>query len=77
MASINSAIQGFLGGLSPAAQGVLAVFITVWSIVWKGLALWRSAKKEHKYWFIALLVINTLGLLEILYYFVFSKKKKK
>jgi len=77
LASINSAIQVFLGGLSPTAQGVLAVFITVWSIVWKGLALWRSARKEHKYWFIALLVINTLGLLEILYLFVFSKKKKK
>jgi len=46
-----------------------------WSLVWKGFALWRAARNESKRWFIALLVINTGGLLEILYLFVFGKKK--
>jgi hypothetical protein len=41
----------------------------------KGLALWKAAKNNHKGWVVALLVLNTLAILEILYIFVFSKKK--
>ncbi len=47
-----------------------------WILPWKGVALWRSAKLNKKAWFISLLIINTLGILEILYIFVFSKAKK-
>lgn len=53
---------------------------TLWTIPWKGVALWKAAQKKDVYWFIALLLINTVGILEILYIFVFSKmewKKKK
>lgn len=53
---------------------------TLWTIPWKGVALWKAAQKKDKYWFVALLLINTVGILEILYIFVFSKmewKKKK
>lgn len=53
----------------------LILILLVWSLVWKGFALWRSARNESKNWFIALLLINTGGLLEILYLFVFGKKK--
>ncbi len=49
----------------------------VWTIPWKGVALWRAAKLNHKWWFIALLIVNTLAVLEILYIFIFSKIKKK
>lgn len=49
----------------------------VWSIFWKGWALWKSAHREDKKWFIALLVINTFGILEILYLYVFSEKLDK
>jgi hypothetical protein len=49
--------------------------LVIWSLVWKGLALWRAAERKEKWWFIALLVINTLGILEILYLYVFSKKE--
>lgn len=48
----------------------------LWSIFWKGLALWKSAGEKDKVWFVVLLVVNTLGLLEILYLFVFSKRDK-
>ncbi len=51
---------------------LLAIF---WTIPWKGAALWKAAKNNHQWWFIALLVINTLAILEILYIFVFSKRK--
>ncbi|MEK7629176.1 MAG: DUF5652 family protein [Patescibacteria group bacterium] len=38
--------------------------------------MWRAAHQNSKPWFIALLVINTLGILEILYIYIFSKRKK-
>lgn len=47
----------------------------IWSIPWKGVALWRSARLNSKLWFIVLLIVNTLGVLEILYIFFFSRKK--
>jgi len=49
----------------------------IWSILWKGLALWKSAKYSQKNWFTAILVINiaTVGILEIVYLFRFAKEK--
>jgi len=54
----------------------LIALLVLWITPWKGMALWKAAKNNHKQWFIALLVINTLGILEILYIFVFGKKYK-
>lgn len=48
--------------------------VLLWTLPWKGWALWRAARRASKGWFIALLLIQTLGILEILYIFVFSKK---
>lgn len=59
-------------GVSPVAIGL----IVVWTMIWKGLALWRSAGLRQKWWFIALLVVNTMGILEILYLYVFSRGYK-
>ena len=53
------------------------VFLLAWTLVWKGLALWKAAQKESKPWFIVLLLVNTVGILEILYIFVFSNFGKK
>jgi len=39
----------------------------IWSLSWKGLALWHAAKRNEKWWFIGLLVVNTIGILEICY----------
>ena len=49
------------------------VVISIWSIIWKGIALWTSARKTQKIWFVVLLIVNTVGILEILYIFIFSK----
>jgi len=49
--------------------------IILWILPWKGFALWKSARSNQQWWFIALLIINTMAILEILYIFVFSKKK--
>jgi len=49
--------------------------LMIWTIIWKGIALWKSARDGSKPWFIVLLILNTCGLLEILYIYVFGKKK--
>jgi methionyl-tRNA synthetase len=46
----------------------------LWSIPWKGVALWKSARLGHKKWFVVLIVINTFALLEIYYIFFVAKK---
>jgi len=56
--------------------GILLVIVILWSIVWKGMALWKAAREGSKPWFIVLLIVNTFGILEILYLYVFSKKSK-
>ncbi|MEK7607216.1 MAG: DUF5652 family protein [Patescibacteria group bacterium] len=50
--------------------------LTLWAIPWKGVALWKAARLGQKWWFVALLIVNTAGILEILYIFVFSKQTK-
>jgi len=51
-------------------------FLLIWSLVWKGLALWRAAQLKEKVWFVVLIVFNTLGILEIIYLAVSQKKIK-
>lgn len=51
------------------------ILVAVWSLFWKGMALWRAAKEDSKPWFVALLVVNTIGILEIAYLFFFAKEK--
>ena len=53
----------------------LIFLIAVWVMPWKGVALWKAAKNNHSKWFIALFLINTLAILEIVYIFYFDKKK--
>ena len=45
----------------------LLILVTLWSIPWKGLALWKAAQLSHKRWFILLLIVNTFGILDIIY----------
>ena len=52
----------------------LVIVGVVWELAWKGLALWKAAKKGDKVWFVALLIINAAGILDIFYLFVFSKR---
>lgn len=54
----------------------LLLLAVLWTIPWKGVALWRASRNSHRVWFIALLVINTLAILQIIYIFFFSKKKE-
>jgi len=59
----------------PSQQLWFLIPLVIWSLIWKGWALWKAARADSKPWFTALLIINTVGVLEILYIFVFSKRK--
>lgn len=62
------------------ALAVVAPFIIaaiLWTLVWKGLGLWHSARRGQYWWFLILLVVNTLGILEIIYLFFVAKLKFK
>lgn len=65
---------------SPFAPGLMLALVpflllaALWTVVLKGFALWYAARAHQKWWFIALLVINTLGVLEIIYLIWFRQK---
>ena len=66
----------YLPDITPLIIIILAVALA-WSLAWKGIALWVAAKKNHTAWFIVLLIVNTVGILEILYVYIFSKPQNK
>lgn len=65
--------------LSSIGGGFLAIVIilVIWSIAWKGIALWKAARLGHMWWFVILLIVNTAGILEILYIFLVARPREK
>ena len=53
---------------------ILIVILILWVLPWKVYALWTAARKNQKGWFVALILLNTLGILEIIYIFGVAKK---
>jgi len=45
----------------------LVILVSLWEILWKGFALWRAANDKRVVWFIVILVLNTLGVVPIIY----------
>lgn len=56
---------------------VILFLLAAWSMAWKGIALWKAVKNSQRNWFIAMLIINSIGILEIIYIFYFSRPKPK
>ncbi|HII80600.1 MAG TPA: hypothetical protein HA261_09450 [Methanosarcina sp.] len=54
----------------------LILILVLWELFWKGIALWKAARESQRYWFIAILILNTAGILPILYIFLFKKGRK-
>ncbi len=75
--TMNNGVFNFGGSfVAGMTVGVVLLILAVWTLYWKYRALWHAAKHEHKVWFVVLLLVNTLGILEILYLYVFSKYHK-
>ena len=53
----------------------LFIVILVWTAIWKLMAMWKAAQKKSVTWFIVLGIVNTVGILPILYIYVFSEMK--
>ncbi len=68
---------GVTGSIFPNWPTWLLSLVLIWTLIWKGLALWKSAMRKSKPWFVILLIVNTLGILEIFYIFVFSEMGRK
>ena len=65
-------------GLITEQPGIFALvlLLALWSAIWKGFALYRAGTLKSVPWFVVLFILNTAGILEILYLFVFSKRTK-
>jgi len=63
-------------GISPTFLFII-ILIAIWDGIWKLIALWKSAKNSELAWFIILALINSAGILPILYIYIFSKEKRK
>ncbi|MGE5630707.1 MAG: DUF5652 family protein [Caulobacteraceae bacterium] len=51
--------------------------LIIWAVFWKGLALWRAARLKQIGWYIALIIINTASIFEIIYLIATRKKYKE
>lgn len=64
-------------GVSSTTALVGLVLLMVWSLLWKGAALWSAARALQTGWFVAILILNTAGILEVIYFLFFKKKEQR
>jgi len=55
----------------------LFLILVVWDLIWKGIALWKCGRSNQLPWFVAILIVNSAGILPIIYLLFFQKKKRK
>lgn len=46
-------------------------------LIFKGLGLWKAGRNNQPGWFIAIFILNTAGLLPIIYLLFFQRNKNK
>jgi hypothetical protein len=56
---------------------IILVSILIWEGIWKLIGLWKSAKNNQIVWFILIGILNTIGIIPILYILFFQKKIRK
>ena len=64
-------------GLTSGIPLVWIIIILVWTIPWKGSALWLAARNNSVWWFVILLLVNTIAILDIIYIFAFGRPALK
>lgn len=69
-------MMNIFGPISGFSFALIFLFITlvIAVIVLKYYALWYSARGNQRMWFIIMLVVNTIGILEIIYLIWFRPK---
>ena len=52
--------------ISPTLIAVI-IIAALFELIMKAFALWKAARANHRDWFIVLLLINTAGILPLIY----------
>lgn len=50
--------------------------LVILDVTLRGFALWRAARANQQWWFIALLVLNTMGILPAVYLFLIEPRQR-
>lgn len=61
----------------PSVFIISLIFLSLWELTWKGIALWYASRNKQKRWFVFLLVVNSLGIVPMIYLRWFKPKKKE
>jgi hypothetical protein len=78
MGNMQNQMTSFIGFgnlTAMAGLGSFIILLLLWSIFWKGLALWHGARRGKVWWFVIFLFLNTAGILEIIFLFAVLKLK--
>lgn len=57
----------------PAWFWFVIIPLALWSLFWKSLALWHAARRGSVVWFILLFLVNSAGILEIIFLIMAGK----
>ncbi|MFO8088155.1 MAG: DUF5652 family protein [Bacteroidales bacterium] len=52
----------------------LLIILAVWDTIWKLVSMYQAARADQKGWYIVLAVLNTLGILPIIYLYRIKNK---
>ena len=63
----------------PLSAGLttLLVILALWEMIWKGIGMWKSAQAGQLVWFVVMFVLNTAGILPIIYLLFFQKSSRR
>ncbi len=64
-------------GIFPWWFFVVIIVLSIWEMIWKGIALWKAGRNNHIGWFVAIFIVNTIGILPIIYLAWFQPKKSE
>lgn len=53
----------------------ILILVILWEAIWKGVGLWKSARNNQRNFFIAIFIVNSLGILPIIYLKFFQRPK--
>ena len=62
-------------GMGLLAFPIVFYSLIFWEAIWKGIGLWKCGRNKQLTWFIAIFILNTVGILPIIYLLFFRKDK--
>lgn len=54
---------------------ILFIMLLIWTYFWKAAAIWHAVRNKDKVWFVVFLLVNTIGILDMIYLFGIEKVK--